>query len=314
MAGQVPTQAARLATGFRVLAGVVFVLLVFGATVRVHGAGLSCPDWPLCFGQVVPELDFQVSLEWGHRVLASLVSLGFLGLSAFVLANRELRARAGRWVAAAAVVLAAQVVLGGLTVLHLLADWSVTLHLLTGNLFLFTIVSLSVRVADRPPAGGPVRPSLRLLVPALFALWFLQMGLGGMVASNHAGTACTEFPTCNGGVWFPTWSGIVGLHVVHRLGAYAVSAVVLALAAVGWRDGGVGRHVRLLLGLVALQIGLGVVNVWWGIPVETAVAHSAVGDLIGLVTGLALWNVLRRGAVVPARAPTPVPLGVEQHA
>ena len=51
----------RLATG---LVATTYVLLVFGASVRVHGAGLACPDWPLCFGEVVPEIDFAV----GHQL------------------------------------------------------------------------------------------------------------------------------------------------------------------------------------------------------------------------------------------------------
>ena len=81
---------ARLATA---LVTTTYVLLVFGASVRVHGAGLACPDWPLCFGEVIPTLNFEVGLEWGHRVLAGLISLGFLGLIVGMWTARE---RVGR--------------------------------------------------------------------------------------------------------------------------------------------------------------------------------------------------------------------------
>ena len=62
--------ARRLAGGLGLLAGVTYVLIVFGALVRAHGAGLACPDWPLCFGEWVPEFDFRIAFEWGHRALA----------------------------------------------------------------------------------------------------------------------------------------------------------------------------------------------------------------------------------------------------
>jgi cytochrome c oxidase assembly protein subunit 15 len=53
---------ARLATA---LVASTYVLLVFGASVRVHGAGLACPDWPLCFGEVIPTLNFEVVWSGG---------------------------------------------------------------------------------------------------------------------------------------------------------------------------------------------------------------------------------------------------------
>ena len=67
--------ARRLATGFVALAGVTYVLIVFGALVRANGAGLACPDWPLCFGEVIPAFDVGVAFEWGHRALAGSVGL-----------------------------------------------------------------------------------------------------------------------------------------------------------------------------------------------------------------------------------------------
>lgn len=273
------------------LVAVTYGLLVFGASVRVHGAGLSCPDWPLCFGEVVPRLDFRIFLEWGHRVLASLVSVGFLVAGSIALYRPETRSRVGGLIGAAAVALAVQIVLGGLTVLHLLAYWSVTLHLLTGNLFctLLLLVALRLRAVGTP-APSPMPALARPVGLALVVAVFVQLGLGGLVSSNYAGLACTEWPTCNGGVWFPTFTGIVGLQLFHRFGAYTVSALVLAF---WWINRGSAAHrpAAILLVLLACQITLGVANVLMAMPVELAILHSALADLILLTTAWSLNRV-----------------------
>ena len=67
----------RLARAYFGLAGLTYGLIVLGALVRAHGAGLSCPDWPLCFGDLIPQLDFKVAFEFGHRVLAGCIAIFF---------------------------------------------------------------------------------------------------------------------------------------------------------------------------------------------------------------------------------------------
>jgi len=286
-----------IGAAFLALGAVTWCLLVVGATVRVHGAGLSCPDWPLCFGQLVPRLDFSILLEWGHRLFAGTVSIGFLVLGALVFRDPMLRDRVGRWYLLSVGVLALQIALGGLTVLKLLAFWSVTSHLLTGNLFCFLLVNLGITLRQRPqpPVSGVVGPMSALLA----GVTFFQVALGGLVSSNMAGLACPTWPSCNG-LWFPDWTGIVGLQIVHRLGAYTVLLVALGYAAVSFRYAHLRTRALLIVGLVFAQIALGVVNVFWALPVETAVLHSATGDLL-------LLTVLVNARLVLGPAPAGAP-------
>ena len=63
----------------------IFLQIILGAWVRLTGSGMSCPDWPLCYGYIFPTPNkianianieysyFQIFLEWIHRANAALV-------------------------------------------------------------------------------------------------------------------------------------------------------------------------------------------------------------------------------------------------
>jgi cytochrome c oxidase assembly protein subunit 15 len=293
--------ARRAGRGAAALAFAAWALIVIGALVRAHGAGLSCPDWPLCRGQLVPDFDARVALEWGHRLMAGTLSLGVAALAFAVLRRPELRVRFGRSLALVFALLGVQVVLGGLTVLLGLAPWTVTGHLLTGNAFALALAWLARDALDAARAAD--RLPVKLSANALRTVWLtcalvgLQLVLGGLVSSHYAGLACAAFPSCNGDSLAPTLHGPVGLHVLHRSNAYGV-AVAFALLAWQLRAAGpAGRLAWTGLRLVLLQVAVGAANVLLRLPVEVTALHSALAAAIFLTTGL-----LAREALAAARA------------
>lgn len=289
--------AGRLTLGFFGLAGVTYILIVLGALVRAHGAGLACPDWPLCFGAVIPQFNFEIAFEWSHRVLAGGVGLVFLALAILTLRLPGLGRRMRSGLLVAGLLLAAQVVLGGLTVLELLAAWTVTSHLVTGNAFALSLVFLARRLArlstgdSSPPVADS---SQRAVVSLAGALLATQIVLGGLVSSNYAGLACPDWPTCMNGAFVPTWTGIQGLHVLHRFVGYGV---VLAIAAAAWRarsHPGSRRWLEVATVFALAQVGVGIANVLLRLPVEITALHSALAAGLVCSIGVSVREVWRR--------------------
>jgi cytochrome c oxidase assembly protein subunit 15 len=300
--------ALRAGRGAAALAFAAWALIVIGALVRAHGAGLSCPDWPLCHGQVVPEFDARIALEWGHRLFAGSLSLGVVALAGALLRGRELRARFGKSLALIFALLGTQIVLGGLTVLLGLAPWTVTAHLIVGNSFALCLAWLARNALDA--AREVPREPLTLSPTATRGVWLaaglvaLQIALGGLVSSHYAGLACATFPLCNGDSLAPTLSGPVGLHVLHRLNAYAVAGAFVFLA---WQTR--AGLARVGLCLVLAQVAVGVANVLLRLPVEVTALHSALAAGIVLTTGL-----LVRSALASHATPERVTRSAREHA
>ena len=65
------------------IAFATLLLMAVGSATRVMNAGLACPDWPLCYGQLVPtqQMNLQVFLEWFHRLDAALIGMGTVVLA-----------------------------------------------------------------------------------------------------------------------------------------------------------------------------------------------------------------------------------------
>lgn len=243
-----------------------FAVVVLGAYVRLSDAGLGCPDWPGCYGQLSPAHAHQeiskahaerphgpVSpakawKEMAHRYLASLLGLLIVMIGVIAWRQREqLQQGIGL-----PLFLIGFVILQGLfgmwTVTLKLTPIIVTLHLLGGMLTLSLLTWLWQRQRQQIPA---VRgdDALRIKGLASFAalVVLLQIALGGWVSSNYAALACADFPTCNG-KWLPTMDLQHGFQLIRELGLTAQGELlsVQALTAIHWVHR-VGAFVTLLV-------------------------------------------------------------------
>ncbi|MGE4130931.1 MAG: heme A synthase [Bdellovibrionales bacterium] len=266
---------------YGILVGSVFGLIALGGSVRMMNAGLACPDWPLCFGDVIPDYHPQVYFEFIHRVVAGLVALATVVLHVVIFRSRApktIKVLAG----VALGILAAQVVLGGLTVLWQLHSKVVAAHLGMGTGFFATLVWIHARLKQQKVgdfgASYNVRAWTRLFLIAIYA----QILLGGLVASHFASLVCVDFPTCHG-QWFPTFRGIIGLHVIHRLGAYTIFALAVINLWIMRKYSDNPRLVRLgkgIFAMVCMQVALGIANVLLHTPPLIAVGHLAMATAV----------------------------------
>ena len=282
-------------------------LIIVGSVVRTTGSGLACPDWPLCHGRLIPPFQFNVMIEWFHRLLALLVSVLLGATAVWTFAHRATRARLGGLMALILALLAAQILLGALTVWKLLDPSVVGGHLAVALLRFASVLTFTL-IADRESAPArPLAPRPSGLLPLLaFAtlLTYAQSVLGGIVSTHHAGLACPDWPTCHG-EWFPRLEGLVGLQMLHRFGAYTLTAAMLLVAA---RLRTVADDVARiaagpLLSLTVAQVVLGVSNVFLGTPWWLSAAHLG---LAASILALVLTVTFRVASLpAPARAGAP---------
>jgi len=269
------------------------IVVVVGAWVRLTNAGLGCPDWPGCYGHVLPSqaieraaeinaanpdrpFDYQKALnEMVHRYIVGALGLLVLALAALSVSNRRdpEQPRVLPWVIVVLLVL--QALLGMWTVTLLLKPLIVTLHLLGGLTTLALLWWLALP-PERRELKAAERPIRRLALAAM-AVVLVQISLGGWTSTNYAAAACADFPTCHGSWWpemdfkngFVLWRGLgidyeggvldaparVAIHYSHRLGAYLTALVVLMLVVGAWRRGQT-TATRAAATAVATAIGL----------------------------------------------------------
>lgn len=260
-----------------------FALVVWGAIVRINGAGMTCPDWPRCRGVWFPALDPKVMFEYYHRVGAALLTVIVLAtfLAAWLARTEAPRAFKASWVSLGLIV--AQIIAGAVTIARNNDPLSVAIHLVLGFSTFVSLLMVTTIAYVQPKGTIEASSSDRFKWLALSTtlLAFLAVFAGGWMAASNDGLACTALPLCGAS---PALTPAQQIHMAHRYAAYVTiaAAVITWIAAMSAR--GLDPFVRtaswIALGLAILQGALGAATVVSGLEPVLRSWHEANAALL----------------------------------
>ena len=295
------------------LAGATLFLIVAGALVTSHDAGLATADWPLTEGKFLPKVDAlglsgvnmvgNLFWEHGHRMIATTVGLLTIALVIFLF-RKEKRSWVRRLGLVALAGVIAQGLLGGLTVKLMLPLVVSAAHATLAQLFFCTTVSLAVFTSpswleDRPSTEDQGSLPIRYLCIAAAAAILVQLIIGATL--RHSATWDQPLPT--------------DLLLTHIGGAVAVTALLGSTVLIIWRrqagQSFLTRPAKVAASLLVLQLLLGIAAYLTRVAspndpqplnpmIGITVAHVACGALVfasTIVLTLRAFKVLRSPAL-----------------
>jgi len=296
----------KILAGFLLL--LIFIQISLGSAVRLTGSGLSCPDWPLCYGLWFPDQDklskitdvnyefYQIMLEWIHRFNAAIfiapvtLLLFFAGLKATK--NRKIRII----LYSIMIVLAMQGLMGGFTVFDKNSPWSVAAHLgfALGLMFLvIKIFLVSLRLKSIKPLPSKNKKIFILYITIIIVL--ATMLMGAIVSKSGSSLACDLWPQCSSdGDSLLQYNKII--HISHRFLA-VISAIFIVLVVYNYNQiikYKIISNIRnILILLTTLQILLGAIVIFTELNLFIAMLHQSIAVLIFIVLSFLFWFTLQ---------------------
>jgi heme a synthase len=262
---------------------VALMTVVLGSWTRINGAGLTCPDWPLCRGQLVPSMTDGTLWEWTHRLLAFSVAPLVVALVVVAWGKRKSSPFVGPTLAVIVALFLIQIFLGAETVRWGNAPMSVVLHWATAMALIASLSAMAIFAAasDATSRAGEASSVVSLhgvVLGVTAAVAFATMCVGAYVSSSGAG--------------------------LHRIAAAATLICAAGALALVWASSASARlrgAVTLGAALVAVQVLLGLLNVAFRLPTDLREAHAVNAALVFLTFFAATIFTVLDGA--PAARP-----------
>lgn len=300
MTASMPSYASARRFGITTLATAAWIssilLVLIGSIVRVTGHGLGCPDWPLCYGQAIPPGLASAWVEFSHRLFGGITSAQIVLLALLIWRRHRDRSWLTMPMLLAVGLLVVQVLLGGLHVVLEIPPETGLVHTAVAMLLVGT---LAVALTGSSELGARLeeaaqRSSIGGRLPGITALATYALLLtGSLVTRSGASLACLSFPLC-GAVERATRQ-LVEFHMLHRVVAFTVAGLALyTVYRILKRSAEpvLRRFAYAMVGLLALQFTLGILNVALLLPAWTRVLHLTVGATFWSSTAV-LWRVTR---------------------
>jgi heme a synthase len=272
--------------------GVLILIVATGATVRLTGSGLGCPEWPTCTTQHALPQSYHSYIEFSNRLMSAVTVFTTLALALAAWRTRGL-GRRGKWLATAVFAgTLAQAPLGAITVYYDLNPYLVITHLLL-SLTVLSLAVLTLLEASRLVRGG-ASP-----LPVIARLGGLVL-LGAVVVLAVSGTVATaagRFPGSSGSQIVPRLGAFYPAVYWHVRAVAAFGIIFLVLAAWAWTRRSAYpwllRGCAVLLAILAAQMAIGEVQYrtygdvpWWLVLLHVATAATLVGWTVWLVARL----------------------------
>lgn len=289
---------------------VLIVLMVaLGGYTRLSGSGLSITEWAPVHGVVPPlnEAEWQEEFdayraspqyvkinqgmtleefkniywpEYLHRLLGRAIGLVFFVPLVFFACKRAITRRFGLRLAAIFALGGAQGGLGWVMVKSGLVDQpyvsqiKLAAHLGLALVIFGLLLWALLDVVEKKKKGDCLG---WLTLGALF----VQIIFGAFLAGLHGGLIYNTYPTMNG-EWLPTgilsqapwwvniYENIITIQFIHRWLAIGVALAYF----VWWAKSRANERVQLAVGLVVLQVGLGIATLVAQVPLALALLHQ----------------------------------------
>ena len=287
---------------------VIFAQISLGSAVRLTGSGLSCPDWPLCYGLWFPNQEklsmisdvnyefYQIMLEWIHRFNAA-IFITPLTLIVFIIGfklnNSDINQKT---LYAILVFLAVQGLIGGFTVFDRNSPWSVAIHLGFALILLLLVIRVFMQSLNLnldisfPKIKGKLST---LIISIVFIM--LTMLMGAIVSKSGSSLACDIWPLCsNDGLSIFQHNKFI--HITHRVLAI-ISAISIYFVVKFYRDTRqyklIYRLLNILVTVIVLQILIGATVIFTELNMYIAMLHQSLAVILFMMLSFLFWFTLQ---------------------